>query len=545
MRSDRNLARAAAALSLTLGVAALAGACSGTSSEKENSLDGVHAGAAAAQVNKPFQPDGTPVRGGHLTFARSAQPTSFTPWIGVSNAELMVQVQVYDQLVEVTPDPAKLEPALADSWVISDDNLSYTFHLRSGVKFSNGQPLSPEDVKYSIDTQRDPKLSPNRSVLLESIKTVSVVDDSHVRLDLKRVTPAILNYLSLTHIVCKSEVQRLGDKEFGLHPVGTGPFVVTKFSPGDPTIELVRNPYYWRKGLPYLDRLTYKYIPDDNARMLAVESGDVDIAEGVPFSQVDRVKAAAKTSVFAQNAFASDWIIINGFDPDLSKKAVRQALVYATPLEQISKVVFHGLAPAAATANMPTKYMDESIKPYPYDIDKAKKLLASANEANLSVTLSIVSGDAIGKQVATILQESWAKAGVKLNVQERDLSSLSNAAASQNFDLIMFRPVDQTSDIALDDEFDSFMVAKPAKGNFPFSGWDNPQARQLVEQATSTMDEGVRKRNFSEYQRILHDEQPIISLVHVPNLFAVRDNVHGFVAVGTFWPLLYGTWTSS
>ncbi len=531
--------RAAAALVAVGLTCLLLGACGGASSTSTGATKG---GGSPISVNKPFQPEGTPVRGGVLTFARGVQPASFTPWIGEGNAELMIQMQIYDQVVEATPDPSVLAPGLADSWRVSDDKLVYTFHVRQGVRFSNGQPLKAEDIKFSLDTERNPKIDANRSTLLTAIRSIEVTDPEHIRMTLNRVTPAILNYLTLMNIVSEREIKRLGDRGFGTQPVGTGPFMVTSFSPGNPTIQLKRNPHYWREGLPYLDGITYKYIADDNARMLAVESGSADIAEGVPFSQLDRVGRSPGTQVFSQHAFASDWILVNGFRGPLSKVPVRQALVYATPLERISQIVFHGVAPVSATANMPTKYLDTSIQPYPYDVARARRLLADAGYDGLTLRLTISSGDAVAKQVATILQASWAQAGIRLVIQERDYASAINDLVKGDFDLINLRPTDQTSDVSVDDEFDTFFVAPPKPGNFPFHGWENAQARRLVEEATTTFDEATRRRAFSEYQQILHEEQPIISLVYVPNLFAVRTNVHNFVAVGTFWPLLGRTW---
>jgi len=502
------------------------------------------AGASKASINVPFQGTGAPVRGGVLRFARGVQPASFTPWIGEGNAELMAEMQVYDQLVEASPNPAVLTPGLADSWTISPDKLVYTFHIRQGVRFSNGQPLTAADLKFSLDNESSPTVDPNRSVLLGVIRSTSIPDPSHLRVTLKRVSPAFLDYLTLANIVNEQAVKQLGAKAYGLHPVTTGPFMVTSFSPGNPTIQLRRNPYYWRPGKPYLSGITYKYIPDDTARMLAVESGSADVADGVPFSQLDRVNSSPGVKLFSQHAFAADWILINGFKGPLSKAAVRRALVYATPLDKISRIVFHGVAPVTANANMPTKYFDPSIKPYPYDVAKAREQLAQAGVHSLSISLKVVSGDAVGKQIATILQAAWAPAGIKLKIQEEDYSSAIAALIHEDFQLITLRPTDQTSDVAVDDEFDSFFVNPPKPGQFPFIGWNNPQARKLIHTATTTFDETVRRQSFAAYQRILSQDQPVLSLVFVPNLFAVRTTVHNLVAVGTFWPLLGSTWLS-
>lgn len=532
------LAWLATLLTLT-GSLALAG-CGGSGGSEP--ADSAAASEPGESVNTAFQNEGDPIKGATLTYATSFETKTYTPWLITSNGDLFAQMQIYDTLVAAGPDASKLLPALAQSWTISDDKLTYTFALRPGVKFSDGQPLTARDIKFNLDTQRDPKTAPLQSQFLASIRSVSIPDDSHVRVQLAQVTPAFLNYLTLIMVVPQELVEKLGAEEFGRDPVGSGPFMVSKFAPGSDTLELKANPHYWGKGKPYLDGVTYRYIADDNSRLLAVQSGSADIADTIPYSLVERVEGSQGVSLFKQSAFASAWVFVNGYKPPLDKTEVRQALAYATPFENIADVVFHGLVPTAATASMPTKYLDKPLKPYPYDPAKARELLARAGEPDLRLTFTTIAGDAVGKQIATILQSSYAEAGIKLVIEPKDYATAITALTSQDFELFMARTNDQTSDIPLDDEFDLALAAKPAPKQFPFHGWDNAKARRLVAAATSTFDEEKRRKLFAQFQQILREEQPIISLGYPPNLYAVRSNVHGFVAAGTSWPLLSSTW---
>jgi peptide/nickel transport system substrate-binding protein len=521
------------------------GGSSSSSSSSSSASGSTSKASAASNANVPFQGSGTPVRGGVLHFARALQPTSFTPWIGTQNGDIFADMQIYDGLVEAAPNTYDPQPGLADSWTISPDKLIYTFHLRPKVKFSNGQPLTAQDVKWSLENAVNPNIDANYAGLFANIKSVSIPDPAHVKLTLKVPTPALLYNLTISGALILPEkiVKKLGPTKYGFHPVGTGPFMVTSFSPGSPTIQLKRNPYYWRPGLPYLDGITYQYVPDDNTRVLNVLSGASDIAENLPYSQISRVNSSSNAKVFTQHLFANDWIFINGFRPPLNNAKIRQAMAYATPFDSISRVVFHNVAPPAATANMHTKYWDSSLKPYPYDIAKAKQLLQSAGASSLPVTLEIVSGDAVAKQVASILQSSWGQAGIKLTIQQKDSNSVNTDLGNENFQLINTPPNAQTSDVPVDDEFDQYMVSD-TKGHYTFVGWDNPTAKRLINQAITSPDESVRQHNFTEYQKLLWQDQPVIGLVYPPNLFAVRTNVHNFVAVGTGWPLLRATWLS-
>lgn len=498
--------------------------------------------SSSSLTNTPYQGGGTPTAGGVLTVARALPPTDLLPWASPTTGNVPIEIQIYDGLINGTPSPSVFEPALAESWTISKNGLTYDFHLRAGAKFSNGQPVRPQDVKFSLEHAANPKLSPG-AILLVAIKTIAVTGPHEVQITLKQATPAFLGYLTTasTRIVPERAVLSLGEKKFGQQPVGTGPFMVTQFTPGSPEVVLKRNPYYWKQHRPYLAGVTFKYIQDDSARTLAAQSGSVDVAENVPFQQLSQVESAPGVALVKQHLFSTDWIMINEARKPLNEKAVRQALVYATPLSAISQDVFHGVAPPAATANLPTKYLDPSLKPYPYDPAKAQSLLKSAHVTKLSINMIITGGDAVGSQVGTILQSSWAKAGIRLTVQQKDFSSQTADCENQNYELCMFTPTTQVSDIPLDDEFDLFIISDEPKV-FPWIGWHNNEAISLIHTATTNSNEAVRRRDFYKYQQILWEEQPIIGLVEVPNLFAVSKNVHNFVATGTGWPLLGEAW---
>lgn len=503
------------------------------------------ASAKTSSSQSPAREAAKPTHGGTLVFARALEPTSFTPWIGVANGDIFADMQIYDGLVEAKPGTFQPQPGLADSWKISSNQRVYTFHLRPHVRFSNGKPLTAADVKYSLDNAVSPKIDANYAGLFDTVKKVSILDKSHIRVVLKRPTPAFLYNLTISGalIINKAQAKKLGLTKYGFHPIGTGPFMVASFSAGSPTIKLKRNPHYWRKGLPYLNGITYKYIPDDNSRVLAVESGSAQIGENVPYSQVARVNSTAGAKVLSRKAFANDWISINGYKPPLNKVAVRQALVYATPLKAIAKVVFHDLAPVAATANMPTKYLNKSLKPYPYNTAKAAQLLKKAGVSQLHITLMIVSGDSVAQQVATILQGSWAKAGITLTIQQKDSNTANSLWGSENYELYNSPPNAQTSDVPVDDEFDQYMVSDQ-RDHFTFVGWNDPKAKSLVNAAMRETNEKKRQRDFYAYQVELWKQQPVIGLVFPPNLFAVRSNVHGFDATANGWPILARTWLS-
>lgn len=237
-------------------------------------------------------------QGSELTFARAFEPVTFNPLkTNGDNGSLWDMVQIFDQLVEYRPGEFDPQPGIAASWKVSNGGLTYAFRLRS-MKFSDGSPLTSADVKFSIDRFIDPKANPGFAFLAESIKSTAAPTPRTFVLRLKHRDAEILPALAVpvASIYPRSVFQRLGDDTFGKRPVGTGPFMLKSWVRGK-SVELVRNPNYWRKGEPRLKAVHLPYVPNDTTRLLQVQSGQADVAEAVPFSQVAQLDAQPKVSV--------------------------------------------------------------------------------------------------------------------------------------------------------------------------------------------------------------------------------------------------------
>src|SRR5689334_18720730 len=187
-------------------------------------------GAAPAAMAHPLAK-----RGGTLRMARNEEPLSFDPLIPSDNGSIWVLFNMFDQLTTINRDSSGVVPSLAQSWEISKDQKTYTFHLRPGVRFSNGMPMTADDVVFSIK---------------------------------RSIVPA--------------KVVAANPKGFAQKPVGTGPFALQEFKKGQFT-HLVRNRQYWKKGRPYLDEVMIPYVTDDNTRILKLQAGEVDVAVNIPY----------------------------------------------------------------------------------------------------------------------------------------------------------------------------------------------------------------------------------------------------------------------
>lgn len=484
-----------------------------------------------------------PQSGGVLTFARNYEPPSLSVAGDLGdNGTIFTVNLIFDRLVEVGPTGYDPVPGLAESWSVSDDALSYTFVLRD-AKFSNGDAVSAEDVKFSLERFIDPNINTNYASLGNTIKTITIIDPKTVKIDLKRVDGAFLTNLSVfaASIVPMKIVQQLGDKEFAMHPIGTGPFMFDSWTQGQ-EMKLVRNPNYWEPGKPYLDGVTFKFVTDDNARILGVQSGDFDVAENVPFSQVGLFQGSADMRLQSETLMGLDNIALNNEKAPLDEKAVRQALSYATPKEAILKTVYLGFGSVANSQLPQNKYWDPSIPATPYDLDKARSLLASSSVPNgFDLELTVKAGDTVTQQVAAIVQSEWKKIGVNAKINQVDAATWSDMFTGMTYQVILPNVI---SDVAVDDELADLLLDYDAGIKSWFTGYKSEEAKQLIQEANSTIDDATRQQKFSELQRLGLDDAPKIPTIFVTTRTGLRNTVHDFVTLPTGEYLLQDVWLS-
>jgi peptide/nickel transport system substrate-binding protein len=487
---------------------------------------------------------GNPVHGGTLTIARSYDPQSLNPiTCACDNGSLQVMVEVFDTLVSyATPDASATPvPDLATSWTSSPDGKTYTFKLRA-AKFSNGQPVTAQDVKYSLTRASDPKSAYGG---LYPISSIEAPNASTVVLKLKTPAPGLIYALGFpaASIVPETVVKKEGDAAFSQHPVGSGPFVVTRWLHGQ-ELDLAPNPHYWHTGLPYLNTVKMLYVPNDNTRILDMRTRAVDIADEIPFSQVKNMESSG-IKVLVQPSSAIDTVILNNSVPPLGNLAVRQALTYATPVQAIAKNAFAGLAPVMNTVMPKLKYWNSAVKPYPYDIARAKQLLAHSPVPNgFTIEMNIVGSDTPSKETAQIIQASWAQIGVKLKINEYDYGTIQSRWAAGQYQTTLLIPDADTSDLPVDDEYAHGLFDNYAADKNLYSYYQNPEAEKLAIAGLTATNESARRTAFYKLQEVTMAAVPSVPLVWAPFRAAVANNVHGFGYVIVGWYPLQSTWLS-
>lgn len=474
---------------------------------------------------------GNPVRGGSLVYARQAETQSLDPIdLRNGNGDIFASELLYNSLTRVDPTGGEeLQPGLAESWKVSNGGKRYTFKLRPGVKFSNGQPLKAEDVKFSLDRFGDPKINQILSVVAVGYDSSKVIDDSTVQVDLQQPVAAFLYNISIfpAFIVPKDLVEKQGDAFFK-NPVGTGPYRLKKFVRGS-SVSFERNPYYWEKGKPYLDEVRFNFAADSNSRLLALKNDQAQIADGVPFSQIPSLKN--DQNVLLQQTkvpqFVGLWM--NHERPELADLNVRQAMQYALDRNQIKNGIFKGAGSVPNSVLPPLKFDADAaaVPPYPFDLAKAKAAIAKSKyPQGFSTTLQYPAGYDYYKQLGLLLQNNWAAIGIKVKLIEEDGATGTDRFNSSDYDLTI--PYAQfTSDLTVPDEYAGFLADPESGTNGFYSNWSDPAITKLVKTFATTPDEAERAKQWPVIQKALLEQTPVINVINLPSITAHRRNVCG------------------
>jgi peptide/nickel transport system substrate-binding protein len=521
MRSKR-VAIAGSAV-LALGLAACGGGSSGSTSSAAK-LSTANAVATACQ--------GTPVSGGSLVYARQNETQSLNPIAPVTgNGDIFADELLYNGLTRSDPNGTDaVQPALASSWDVSADGKTYTFHLRQGVKFSNGDPLTAEDVKFSLDRFGNPKINTQLANVAAGYKSSKVVDASTVQVDLSVPVASFLYNISIfpAFIVPKKLVQSEGD-DFWKAPVGTGPFKVKEFVTGS-HITFAKNTNYWESGKPYLDTVQFNFATDSNSRLLAVEGGQAQIADGVLYSQINAVSARKDLTVQSARVplFMGMWL--NHQKAPLADLNVRKAMQYALDRQLMNTSIFRGVGTIPNSVLMSLKYdaPDSTVAPYPYDLAKAKAAMAASKyPQGFSTTLQYPAGYDFYKQTALLMQQEYAAIGIKVKLVEETATAATTNWSSSKYDLI-FPFAQFTSDLTVPDEYALFLAGDKSLGlqGF-FSNWYDASVTKLVDQFTTTTDEAERAKQWPVIQQKLMDATPVINIMNLPFVNAHQNNVCG------------------
>jgi peptide/nickel transport system substrate-binding protein len=298
------------------------------------------------------------------------------------------------------------------------------------------------------------------------------------------------------------------------------------------------------EGKPYLDGVTFLLIKDDNARILKAQSGEALVVEAIPMSQSSTIQNLQGWSLQNDAILAQDnvWLNhswdLNGSKP-FADKLVRQALNYATPKDDINKLVFNGLGTISNTGTTITQYWDSTIPAYPYDVAKAKELLGqSSMPKGFTLPVTFPAGDGAAQQTAELIQQAWAQIGVTVDIQPLDGAVQSDKIAALDYAAALRPATNVTSDTPDDSELASIMYDWSKDWLSFFTDYKSAAASDLVHQAVATADPEKRRQLYAQLQKLTLDDAVTVPLVIPPALTAVNNRVLNFKTILSGWWLL-------
>ena len=479
--------------------------------------------------------------GGTMTVGVSQDAFSFDPPYTQDNGSLWADMNIYDQLVRLTPDATKLVPGLATSWKIINDGKTYVFHLRK-AQFSNGDPVTARDVAFSLERAASPKAFAN--VGLSIISSTKVVNARTIDVNVKQVSAPFLSDLALwpASVLDEKVFKKDGEAKFKDHPIGSGPFSVASFKPGD-EIVLKKNPHWWDTDscgnhYPYLNEVVLKYIPNDNTRVTALQGGQLDGIFNVPYNEVASLNSGDITSTVTPQ-LGGDLLALSQKVPAFRNTDVIQAINYAVNRDAIVKSVFSGNARPAESPLFPGVYYATTKYGYAYNLAKAKKLMHASGFKSFSATVTVPAGDAIGAAIAQIFQSEMRAIGGKISIQQVDSTTLQN---EQSKGTLQISWTALTSDILDPSENALFCCVSNGGANANYTGWKSAKADRLYYQAQATLNDARRRQLYDQWQKLIMRQAPIIWLVNPSNTFAYQKDIHDFFLQPTAHYALWVAW---
>jgi peptide/nickel transport system substrate-binding protein len=467
--------------------------------------------------------------GGTLRLGLMSDPEGLDPHKFSSVTDYIIGIgNVYNMLVTLN-DRLEVIPDLAKAWKVGEDGKIWDFYLREGVKFHDGSELTADVVKWNYERAVDPKTGWRDGRYISSIvEKVEAPEKYTFRFTLKQPYPNfIVEPLARVRfmIVSKEAVQKWGD-QFGRHPVGTGPFKLTEWIPGD-RITLERNEAYFRKGIPYLGKIIIKPIPDVNVKISALRAGEIDLIKDIPGELVALVKRVPKVKYVVAPPDNQTFLFFNirpEFKTPFLDKRVRQAIGFGIDRKEITDLVYFGLAFPNANFIPESHPFYYDTKFFKYDPEKARALLKEAGATNLSFEIVTNNDSPAFYKVAQVIKEQLGKIGVRVEIKMIEKGASMKAVVAGNYQAHL---EDLNGQVFPSQLIGFFLISGTPTSKL--IGYSNPAFDKLMAKAEMVIDPKEQKRIFDQAQDIGIQDAAILILNHSSDNYAMRDYVKGFV----------------
>ena len=485
-----------------------------------------------------------PVAGGTVTIPIGADPT-LNPWSPNAFVEsLFINRVIFDGLTKPGKDLAPA-PDLAESWTTATDGLSWTFKLRSGVKWSDGKPFTADDVAFTFnDIVLKKELGAQNAASYSAVKSVTVVDPNTVRFDLSRKFAALSSFLAYNagivpkHVLSADPLKTTSFNK-GV-PVTTGPFKVEKYTSGQ-SVSLVRNENYFG-AKPYLDKVVFTVVADPNTQIAQALSGDITIMILDNKAAVDRIKSAPGLVVASRPLVQYFWLALNQTDTRFTDVRVRQAFVHAIDRQAIIKSVelgYGSIANSPITPALKAYYDPAHASRYPYDQAKAKELLQAAgwtagpdgvlqkDGKPFRFTMDVGQRGVL-EPVNALIQQDLKKVGVVADLNTMEWNAYIQKVVVRREYTASVNWWTYPSD---PDVFPYYHSSAAGKG-FNIPGYQDPKLDDLLVQGQSASDLESRKAVYKQLQQYTADTLPYLFLWYPQEIDVLSSSLQGVPELG-------------
>ena len=459
-----------------------------------------------------------------LTWAQAADVTSLDPHVGKESCAVTVNTQIFSTLMRVTGD-GDPQPSLAESYQQLDDT-SWEFTIRQGVKFHDGTEMTLEDVKYSLDRA---VASSYVNYVVSFIESVEITGDNTIVIHTVEPYVPILNNLSIpfTAIVPKAYIEEHGDEYFAQHPIGTGPYKMVEWNPGE-SIKLEAFDEYFG-GTPKTKNLVMKVIPEAAQRVIAMETGEADIAYSITANDVSKIEenpdlvAVTRPSRTCYNFYFN---LKNGPTADPN---VRKAISYAIDRDLIIEAVLAGRATPATSIISPTVvgYV-EGLPEYEYDLEKAKELMAQSDYPDGCNLTMVVNDNQERIEICQVVQDMLKELNITVEIKSYEQATYIQALNNGEHNLGFSAWITSTGDADYT-YYPLFYSTSPSRaGNRAF--FADSRADPLILAGRGETDPEKRIEIYRELEGVIYDVCSNLYICHPLDVVALNSKVEGFVA---------------
>ena len=453
-----------------------------------------------------------PIYGGSITIAQGVEPPGLDPTTATSAAiPRVVYSNILEGLVRIDRN-GKIAPALVRDFKISKDGKEYTFILKKGVKFHDGKPFDAEDVKFTFERLMDPKTATAHPEYYKDIDSVQVVDSHTVKIKMKNVNSMFLFNLARPDsiIVNKQAVDRLKSA-----PIGTGPFKFVEWVRGD-HITLAKFDDYHRKGIPYLDKVTFKFIGDPSAQIASLKAGDIDvIAYDVSPENALLLEKDPKFKVL--NGYTTTKVILstNNSRKPFNDVRIRRAMAHAIDRTALIKGAMSGYGvPIGSHMDPGNPYYIDLTPYYPYNPEKAKQLLKEAGYADgFEAVIKLPERYVYARRSGEIIADMFSQVGIRLKIELTEWGQwIDRVFKNADYDLTV---------IGHAEPFDINIYANPKY----YFRYDSPKFQETLKKAEMEADPKIRKELYIACQKIITEDAVNGFLYVLPSLPTMKKEI--------------------